>query len=200
MRQARGCSIFLNNPNPPAWNAGALGVADLVNPQLGQVPSAANSAGMLVFNGNGGQFRLFASGVASSIGTPTVTPIIQIVTPNVTTGLSFVSPVYSTFLDGNASGALTANKPLAFSISADLTYDPSSGTLSGFQEWTHTAAASGSGGATQICVALTAVTGLVASSNGPAMGGFGFVIGVTFSTAVITTNTASLFEFKIAQS
>lgn len=204
---------FSSNPPQNLWNVGATGVnTPQQSSQLGMVPSSSSSVGMLPFDASGfklqgGRFRLYASGVAScTTGTPTVTPIVQIVTPNASTGSIYVSPVYSTFLDGNASGALTANKPLAFTMAGDLYFDPSSGTLSGIQSWIHTAAASGSGGSNSGApwAALTAVTGLSASSPSGTVGydgsqpGFGFVAGVTFS-AGSTGNSASLYEFAIIQ-
>jgi hypothetical protein len=133
---------FFNNPAQSLWNVGVPGV----NPpqqssQLGQVPSATSSLGMLPFDASGfklqgGRLGLYASGVFScTTGTPTVTPVVQIVTPNATTGSIYTNPVYTDFLGGIASSALVANQPVAFSFEADMVFDPSSGTLAGTQQF-----------------------------------------------------------------
>jgi hypothetical protein len=213
---------FFSNPPQSLWNTGQAGVnAPVQASQLGQVPSATSSIGMLPFDASGfklqgGRFRLYASGVASvTTGTPTVTPIIQIVTPNVATGSIYVSPVYTTFLMGTASSAMVANLPVSFWATADLILEPSSGTLSGVQTWQIVPKTGGgatvvNGTAAAPFSNIVAVQGLVVGTPAnPNVGGqvtneylsnpgFGFVAGVTFS-AGSTGNSASLTEFKVVQ-
>src|SRR6266850_3204667 len=117
---------FFSNPPQSLWNTGAPGInTPQQSSQLGQVPSAASSIGMLAFDAaafklQGARFRLYCSGIAScTTGTPTVTPIVQIVTPNAGTGSVFVSPVYSTFSMGTASNPMVANLPLNFWATLD---------------------------------------------------------------------------------
>jgi hypothetical protein len=133
---------FFSNPPQSLWNVGVSGVNPPVqSSQLGMVPSATSSIGMLPFDGDGfklqgNRFTLFASGVASNtLGTPTVTPLIQIVTPNATTGSIYNSPVYTTIIAGVPSSAMVAGNAVAFQMSANLYFEPQSGTLSGTQEW-----------------------------------------------------------------
>lgn len=203
---------FFSNPPQSLWNVGVTGVSSpQQSSQLGQVPSATSSIGMLAVDASayklqGNRFRLYGSGVASvTTGTPTFTPIIQIVTPNVTTGSIYVSPVYSTFLMNTASSAMVANLPVAFTVRAELYFEPSSGTLSGTQEWQIVPKTGGGAAVTQLPAVITAVQGLLigtpsAASFGTALSnpGFGFVAGVTFS-AGSTGNSSSLYEFKIVQ-
>lgn len=206
---------FFSNPPQSLWNVGTPGInTPQQSSQLGQVPSASSSIGMLAFDASafklqGARFRLYCSGVASTtVGVPTVTPIVQIVTPNAGTGSIFVSPVYSTLLMGTASSATVAGDPIAFSATADLYFEPLSGTLQGVQTWqivqkTGGGAAVVNGSAAAPYSNITVVQGLLASS--PASGGnalsnpgFGFVAGVTFSAGGVG-NSASLTEFKIVQ-
>ena len=133
---------FFSQPPQSLWNVGVLGVnAPSQSSQLGLVPSATNSTGMLAFDASGfklqgGRFRLYASGSATNtVGSPTFTPVVQIVTPNVTTGSIYNTPVYTNFLMGTPSSVMTAGNPDAFSVAADLFFDPASGTLSGTQTW-----------------------------------------------------------------
>lgn len=208
---------FFSNPPQSLWNAGQPGVnSPQQASQLGQVPSAASSIGMLAFDASafklqGNRIRLYATGVASvTTGTPTVTPIVQIVTPNVSTGSIYVSPVYTTFSMGTASSAMVANLPVSFWATLDLVFEPSSGTLSGVQTWQIVPKTGGgapvvNGTAAAPYSNITAVQGLLvgtpaATSFGNALSnpGFGFVAGVTFS-AGSTGNSASLTEFKIVQ-
>lgn len=202
---------FFSNPPQSLWNSGATGVnAPVTNTQLGQVPSSTSGLGMLPFDAAGfklqaGRFKLVASGFASvTTGTPTLTPIVQIVTPNVTTGSIYTSPVFSTLLGNTASSAMAASDGLAFSIEGDLYFEPNSGTLSGYQTWQIVAKTGGGTAVTQVPVFITAIQGLVVSSPSGTVGndgsnpGFGFVCGVTFS-AGSTGNSASLTEFKIIQ-
>jgi hypothetical protein len=208
---------FFSNPPQSLWNAGQPGVnSPQQASQLGQVPSATSGIGILAFDASafklqGQRFRLYASGVASvTTGTPTVTPVVQIVTPNVASGSIYVSPVYTTLLAGTASSAMVANLPVAFTIFGDMYFEPSSGTLTVIQTWQITPKTGGGAAVTNGTAAapysvVTAVQGLLvgtpaATSFGNALSnpGFGFAAGVTFS-AGSTGNSASLTEFKIVQ-
>jgi hypothetical protein len=207
---------FFSQPPQSLWNTGATGVnTPQQSSQLGMVPSATSGVGMLpmdmsAFKLQGGRFRLYCSGIASvTTGTPTLTPIVQIVTPNATTGSIYVSPVYSTFNMGTASSAMATGDSLCFSSTADCFFDPASGTLQSVKTWQIVAATGGgttvvNGSAAAPFSNTTAVQGLLASSPSGTVGndgsnpGFGFVAGVTFS-AGSTGNSASLVEFKIVQ-
>ncbi len=188
---------FASLPPQSLWNSGVTGVnAPQASSQLGATPSASSALGQLsfesvAFRSQGGRFRMYASGVASSDGTPTITPVVQINTGTI------ASPSYATLLGGVASAALTANKPVAFSIAGDLFFDPSSATLSGFFKYTYAAASGGTPLQTAVAEAtITNPTGLVAGNLYASQ--FGFVAGITFSVSS-ANNTASLYEFKIVQ-
>jgi len=203
---------FFSNPPQSLWNAGQPGVnTPQQSSQLGQVPSATSSIGMLAFDASafklqGARFRLYASGYASTTtGTPTITPVVQIVTPNASTGSIYVSPVYTALLCNVASSATVAGDGVAFTIMGDMYFDPNSGTLSGYQTYAIVQKTGGGAAVTQVPAYFTAVQGLLtgtpaATSFGNALSnpGFGFVAGVTFS-AGSTGNSASLTEFKIVQ-
>ncbi len=189
---------FSSNPPQSLWNSGVTGVnAPVGSSQLGATPSSTNANGQLSFDTvayklNGGRFRMYASGTVLSVtGTPTFTPTVQINTGTI------ASPSYATFLGGVASAALTATKPVGWSIAGDLFFDPSSGTISGFFKYTYAAAASGTPLQTAVAEAtITNPTGIVAGGAYPTQ--TGFVVGMTFGTSV-ADNTASLYEFKIVQ-
>src|ERR1700676_251716 len=148
---------FFSQPPQSLWNTAALGVNPPVqSSQLGQVPSATSSLGMLPYDASGFKlqgyrFGIIASGVlTNTTGSPTATPVIQIVTPNVTTGSIYTSPVYTNLLMGVPSSVMTAGFPAAFSVSASLYFDPLSGTLSGTQTWQIVPKAAASGVNTQL--------------------------------------------------
>lgn len=188
---------FGSNPVRPAWLAGQPGIntpAD--SAQLGGTPSSSNATGQLSFDSvaqklTGGRFRIYASGVASSATNPTVQPAIQINTGTI------ASPSYASLFVFPASAALTASKPLAFSLALDLMFDPSSATLSGFAKYAYASASGGTGGAAAADAAITAVTALTA--GGIYATQFGLVVGVTFGTTSDPSNSASLYEFKIVE-
>lgn len=189
---------FASNPPANLWNVGAVGVnAPFVGQiQLGAVPSSTNASGQLPFDSVasklvGGRFRVYMSGSASSDGTPTLTPVVQLNSGTI------ASPSYATLLGGVASAAVTANKAVAFSIAGDLFFDPTAGTLSGFFKYTYAAAAGGTPLQTAVAEAtITNPTGLTAGGLYAAQ--FGLVCGITFSVSS-AANTASLYEFKIVQ-
>lgn len=187
---------FSSNPPQSLWNSGVSGVnAPVTATQLGGTPSSSSALGQLSFDSvayklQGGRFKLVASGSAVATGTPTVTATVQINTGTI------ASPSYATFTGGTASSAVVTTIPLGWSISADLYYDPTSQTLSGFQEWTYAQAASGGTSSSQVPVAITPVTAVTAGGLYAAQ--FGFVVGITFSTSN-AANSASLYEFKIIQ-
>jgi len=192
---------FSSNPPQSLWNSGATGVAaPISSAQLGGTPSATSASGQLSFDSvaykaQGGRFRIYASGTCLSVtGTPTFKATVQLNTGTI------ASPVYTTnssaFMGGTASSALVANKPMGWSLSADLYYDPNSQTLGGFQQWHYDNAASGGTDSSQVPIVITTVTGLTA--GGLYATQYGFVVGATFGTSV-ADNTASLYEFKIVQ-
>jgi hypothetical protein len=193
-----GTTIKYFNSNPPQslWNTGVSGVnTPISSAQLGATPSSTSALGQLSFDSvafklQGGRFYMYASGSATATGTPTITATVQINTGTI------ASPSYATFLGGTASSAVVTTVPLGWSMSGDLYFDPTSGTLSGFQEWTYAQGAGGGSSSSQVPVAITPVTGLV--GGGLYATEFGFVVGITFSTSN-AANTASLTEFKIVQ-
>jgi hypothetical protein len=204
---------FFSLPPLSLWNTSAVGVNSPVqSSQIGQVPSSTNASGQLqiytqsgtpagvnfVVGGTGegkllGQrFRVYMSGVASSDTIPTITPVVQINTGTIP------SPSYATLLGGVASAALTANKPVAFSIAGDLMLEPSAANMSGFFKYTYAAAAAGTPLQTAVAEAsITNPTGLVLA-NAQGNAGFGLVCGITFSVSS-AANSASLYEFKVVQ-
>lgn len=213
-----GLTLKYFGSNPPAnlWNVGAPGVnAPQNSAQLGNVPSATSALGQLPFpmglgsqagsgKVNGTRFRIYASGTASSAAAPTIQPVVQINTGTV------ASPSYTNLLAPAASAALTANKPLGWSIAGDLYFDYNSAALSGFMKSNYVAASGGTGSSQVVegGVAVPVVTGLaIGQASAPPAGvgvgagfpGFGFVVGVTFGTVSDASNSASLFEFKIIQ-
>jgi hypothetical protein len=187
---------FASNPPQSLWNSGVTGVnSPITASQLGATPSSTSANGQLSFDSvayklQGGQFRMVASGTATATGTPTVTATVQINTGTI------ASPSYATFLNGVASNAVVTTIPIAWSITADLFYDPTSQTLSGFQSYFYANAATGGTDKSQVPVAITAVQSVTA--GGLYATQFGFVVGITFSTSN-AANTASLYEFKIIQ-
>lgn len=212
-----GATIKYFASNPPAnlWNVGAPGVNTPQNSaQLGNVPSATSALGQLPFPmGLGSQagsgklvgqrFRMYMSGSASSATTPTIQPKIQL-----NTGTA-ASPSYVDLAAPAASAALTANKPVLFSIHVDLVFDYSAGVLTGTFKSNYAAASGGTPAATTGAEAVltTVQTGLaVGQASAPPAGvgvgagfpGFGFVCGIIFGTSD-ASNSASLYEFKIVQ-
>jgi len=206
---------FFSNPPQSLWNSGQPGVnTPQQSSQLGQVPSATNAGGQLPFpmglgsmagSGKlvGQRFRMYMSGVASSAVTPTIQPKIQLNTGTV------ASPTYVDLAAPAASAALTANKAVSFSISADLMFDYNAAVLSGSFKSYYASAAAGTPLATYGAEAVltTTQTGLaVGQASAPPTGvgvgagfpGFGFVAGIIFGTSD-TSNTANLYEFKILQ-
>lgn len=187
---------FASNPPQSLWNSGQPGVnGPISSAQLGSTPSSSSALGQLSFDSvayrlNGGRFRMYASGSATATDTPTVTATVQINTGTI------ASPSYATFLNGVASSAVVTTVPIAWSCAADLYFDPTSGTLSGFQEYTYAQGAGGGSSSSQVWEAITPVTGLTAGSIYASQ--FGFVVGITFSTSN-AANTASLYEFSIVQ-
>lgn len=188
---------FASLPPQSLWNSGISGVnTPQASSQLGATPSASSGLGQLsfesvAFRSQGGRFRIYMSGTASSDTTPTLTPVVQLNSGSIAT------PSYATLLGGVASAALTANKPVAFSVAGDLFFDPNAGTLSGFFKYTYAAAAGGTPLQTAVAEAtITNPTGLTAGNLYASQ--FGFVAGVTFSVSS-AANTASLYEFKIVQ-
>jgi hypothetical protein len=193
---------FTSNPPQSLWNSGVTGVnSPQSSAQLGGTPSSTSALGQLSFDSvalklNGGRFRIYASGNATLTGTPTLTATVQINTGTI------ASPSYATLLNGVASNAVVTLVPVAFSISADLVFDTTTGTLGGFQKYSYV---NGAGGGTDKLVAETAGggAGVITTVTALTAGGiyatqFGFVIGVTFSTST-AANTANLTEFKIVQ-
>jgi hypothetical protein len=187
---------FSSNPPQSLWNSGVAGVnSPITATQLGATPSSTSANGQLSFDSvayklQGGRFRMYASGSAVATGTPTVTATVQINTGTI------ASPSYATFLNGVASNAVVTTVPIAWSCFADLFYDPTSATLSGFQSYTYANATGGGTDKTQIPVALTTVASVTA--GGLYSTQFGFVVGITFSVSN-AANSASLYEFKIVQ-
>lgn len=188
---------FSSNPPQSLWNSGVTGVnAPLSSAQLGGTPSSTSALGQLSFDTvafklNGSRFKMVASGYASTTtGTPTLTAAVYYNSGTI------ASPSYAALLGNVASNATVANKPVAWSLVGDLYFDPTSGTISGFQEYTYANASGGGSDKTQIWVALTSVTGVTAGGIYATQSGF--VVGVTFSAGT-TGNSASLTEFKIIQ-
>jgi hypothetical protein len=205
---------FFSNNSQNLWNVGATGVNTPQNSaQLGAVPSATSSLGMLPFDTSGfklqgGRLSLFVSGVFScTTGTPTVTPLIQIVTPNATTGSIYTNPQYTDFMIGVPSSALVANSPVAFSAEADMVFDPTSGTLAGIQNYQIVPKSPGTAYVlTQVAVAGTSTTytGTITGGAANAYAGQTFqiagfagagnnvnvlVVSSTATTLVVTTAT-----------
>ena len=135
---------FTSNPPQSLWNSGVTGVnAPITNTELGQTPSSTSALGQLDFpqfaSLKGNRFSIIATGNAvASASTPTIAPIIQV---NKSTNLA--SPSYATLAGGVASNASVANKTISWSIEADIVYDPTAGTIGGFQKYSYVNQASG---------------------------------------------------------
>jgi|SRR5579859_2394056 len=183
------------------WNSSAPGVnARVDSAQFGNTPSATSAVGQLLFPTaklNGGRCRVYATGVASSATTPTITPIVQINTGTAS------SPSYTTLLGNIPSNALVATKPVAWSIAGDLLFESISGTLSGFFKYSFANAAGGGLDKNNPEVAIAGINNLFVTAGQQGSGsagasGFGLVVGISLQTSDVS-NTASLFEFKITQ-
>lgn len=206
---------FFSNPPQSLWNVGQPGVnSPAQSSQLGQVPSSTSALGQLPFPMGlssmvgagklvGTRLRMYMSGSASSATTPTIQPVIQLNSGTVS------SPSYSSIALPAASAALTANKPVYFSISVDAAFDYNAGNFNGSFKAYYASAAAGTPLATYVSEATLSatVTGLAlgqaaAPPAGVGVGGgfpgFGFVCGITFGTSD-ASNTASLYEFKLLQ-
>lgn len=114
-----GIKYFGNTPTNNSWNFGIPGS----NPpqdsrQFSVIPSATSALGQLPCSKlPGGRFRMYASGSASSAATPTIQPSIQVNLGTVQ------SPNYQLFINPASLAALAANKPVAWSITAELMFD-----------------------------------------------------------------------------
>lgn len=190
-----GIKYFGSGPTASLlWNAGAKGVnshVDSSTPLIGTTGQLSPAVNGKLF---GGRFRIYASGVASSATTPTITPVVSINTNTI----SF--PGYSTLLGGVPSAALTANLSVSWSIAGDLFMDPNNGTVSGFHKYTYQAAFPGTL-STQVAEApinTAVIPPVIQSPGNPGLSVVGFVVGITFGTSDIS-NSASLYEFKIVQ-
>lgn len=190
---------FSSNPPASLWNSGVTGVnAPITNSQLGATPSSSNALGQIPFDTvayklQGGRFRVYASGTASATAsTPTLTPIIQYNKGTI------ASPTYVTLAGNVASNAfVNANPQVGWSVAFDGMYDPAAQSIYGQMTYQFQSQTSGATSSGAIWALITVIQGVAPVGN-PLASQQGFVCGVTFSAGT-TTNSASLYEFKIVQ-